>query len=202
MLLAIPPKLISGTDTHAYYKNVFTEVEIRKILALPQWLNTNYATVGGTSNNNSNFVEKNIRRSNVSWIFPGEETNFIWDRLIEVIAEINNQFFHFDLTGCYEPIQLGIYDESENGHYDWHQDSSIKDKGAPRKLSMSLILSDESEYEGGKLQILENVKQEKTLETPKNTAWFFPSYTFHRVTPVTKGVRKSLVLWVGGPQFK
>jgi len=31
---------------------------------------------------------------------------------------------------------------------------------------------------------------------------FFPSYTLHEVTPVTKGTRYTLVGWVHGPAFK
>ena len=33
-------------------------------------------------------------------------------------------------------------------------------------------------------------------------AIFYPSYVWHRVKPVTSGIRKSLVGWVRGPQWK
>ena len=36
----------------------------------------------------------------------------------------------------------------------------------------------------------------------KGVAVLFPSYMMHRVSPVTKGTRKSLVLWVGGEHYR
>jgi PKHD-type hydroxylase len=200
MLYQIPKRQVITTDTHAYYDNVFTEEELNKILALPEWLCSNKATIGGL--NNEQVVNNKIRVSDVSWILPRPETIWIWNRIVNVAADINSEFFNFDLTGCQEPIQLGIYKGEENGNYDWHADSSVKDRGFPRKLSMSLILSDESEYEGGELQIKAEHDTPITLNTCKGRAWFFPSYTLHRVTPVTKGIRRSLVLWINGPAFK
>ena len=75
-------------------------------------------------------------------------------------------------------------------------------KNAPRKLSMVLMLSDTSEFEGGELLLKSDSDEHKSLSMAKGRAWFFPSYMLHKVTPVTKGVRKTLVLWVGGPEFK
>jgi PKHD-type hydroxylase len=65
-----------------------------------------------------------------------------------------------------------------------------------------MLLSDTSEFEGGEFQVKTNNDEAQTLETKQGRAWFFPSYTLHRVAPVTKGIRRSLVLWVGGPAFK
>ena len=67
---------------------------------------------------------------------------------------------------------------------------------------MVLMLSDPSEFEGGQLEIKTDSDNPITLEQKRGRAWFFPSYVLHRVTPVTKGTRRSLVLWIGGPEFK
>ncbi len=126
----------------------------------------------------------------------------IWNKLAKVVAEVNSRYFHFDLTGFYEPIQLGIYTAEDKGHYDWHVDMFISNTNAPRKLSMVLMLSDPSEFEGGELLLKSDSDEYRSLSLAKGRAWFFPSYMLHKVTPVTKGTRKTLVLWVGGPQFK
>ena len=69
-----------------------------------------------------------------------------------------------------------------------------------RKLSMSCLLTDPSEFEGGNLQV-------QTSDTPydvkleKGDIVIFPSYVLHRVSPVTKGVRHSLVAWANGSAF-
>ena len=67
---------------------------------------------------------------------------------------------------------------------------------------MALLLSDTSEFEGGNLQLKIDSDKEINVIQRKGRAWIFPSYILHRVTPVTRGVRKSLVIWAGGPKFK
>jgi len=198
MLYPIPPRNSAGKDDTAYWEGFFSEEELNTILSLSEWHQPQEAIVGALK---SEVVDKNIRRSQVSWLYVTPETEWIWSRVAKTIAEVNRTFFRLDLTGCYEPMQLSMYKHSNEGFYDWHVDASPYSKHVPRKLSMSLLLSDPSEFEGGDLQAqLSN--ETKTLENKKGRAWFFPSYVLHRVTPVTKGIRRSLVLWVGGPEFK
>lgn len=200
MIYPIPPRQSLGKDETAYWQGFLTEEEINKILAFPEWLNQHDAAVGGA--NGQTVLNKDIRTTNVSWIGLNENTAWLWERLSNVIADVNAQYFKFDLTGCYEPMQLGVYSAEDNGHYDWHTDASTRDRNAPRKLSVALLLSHPSEFEGGDFEVRGSNNEVKTLETVRGRAWFFPSYLLHRVTPVTKGIRRSLVLWVGGPEFK
>jgi len=198
MLYSLKPYNSPGKDTHAYCDNLFTKEELNTILALPEWLNTTNGTVGSIENT----VNENIRKNNIAWLNVNNNTQFIWEKISEVISNINSKFFQFDLSGFYEPIQLGVYNSDIQSHYNWHADANPNDPRVPRKLSMSLILSDNSEYEGGELQLKSQSDTEIILNCPKGRAWFFPSYTLHRVTPVTRGIRRSLVVWVGGPAFK
>jgi PKHD-type hydroxylase len=71
-----------------------------------------------------------------------------------------------------------------------------------RKISIVVQLSDPDEYEGGELQIQTGSESYISILKKKGAVTLFPSYMRHRVTPVTKGVRKSLVLWVGGSTFR
>ena len=73
--------------------------------------------------------------------------------------------------------------------------------GAIRKLSMVLQLTDPSEYEGGDLQLLET-EDPVTLKRDQGTVLFFPSYTPHRVTEITRGTRNSVVGWTTGKPYK
>ena len=70
----------------------------------------------------------------------------------------------------------------------------------PRKLSLSLALNDD--FEGGEFQINEG-KETNPITVPmhKGRVVLFPSFMIHRVTPITKGTRKSIVVWVNGPKF-
>ena len=69
-----------------------------------------------------------------------------------------------------------------------------------RKLSVSIQLTDPEEYEGGELNFFIN---KDVIEAPKTkgTVIIFPSFFMHKVKMVTKGVRKSLVIWIHGPVF-
>lgn len=205
MIYQIPPRNFAGKDICAYWDNFLTNDQINHILALPEWFNSTDASVGGQARRpEDTAIDQDIRSSKVAWLHYNDETSGLWERISDVIAEVNSEFFHFDLTGMYEPMQLTIYTATETAedHYTWHTDMSMSDKGVPRKLSMSLLLSDPDDFEGGDLQVKTDGDTINTLEAEKGRAWFFPSWVLHRVTPVTRGVRRSLVVWIGGPPFK
>lgn len=202
MLYPIPPRNSTGKDDTAYWEGFFSDDEIQKILELPEWEKRASGYVGGISGQKQGEIRPNARRSDVAWLYVTPEYDWIWNRIVHTVAEVNRGFFRYDLTGCYEAIQLSEYTAANQGHYNWHIDSSVTSNTVPRKLSMTLLLSDPSEFEGGELQVKLGNDNPQTLQAKKGRAWFFPSHTLHRVTPVTKGVRRSLVLWVGGPEFK
>jgi PKHD-type hydroxylase len=113
--------------------------------------------------------------------------------------EANNKIWKFNLHSVIDSIQYTVYYEG-GGHYDWHVDigpGSISD----RKISCSVQLSDPNKYEGGDLEVWSG-GEFKVIERRQGSAIFFPSFLMHRVTPITKGIRKSLVLWMGGGSYK
>lgn len=142
-------------------------------------------------------VDPRKRRTKIYWLPRTEEFADVYSILFDLVRRCNESCYKFNLTEFSEFIQYTVYESSEEGYYDWHIDVG---KGLPRrKLSVVVQLSDPSEYEGGELQI--QTGNVRTLENMKGAVLIFPSYILHRVTPVTKGVRRSLVLWVDGPPF-
>ena len=200
MIYPIPDRTNYGQEDLALWDGFLTQEEINFILAQPEWLQTEAAYIGGSGEGAE--VNPEVRDTKVGWIGMRPEMEPIWAKLAGVVAEVNRRFFRYDLTGFHEPIQLGVYAAQTGGHYDWHTDASSRDAGVPRKLSVAILLSDPSEFEGGEFQVKTTGDEAQTLETKKGRAWFFPSHTLHRVAPVTKGIRRSLVLWVGGPALK
>ena len=111
-----------------------------------------------------------------------------------------------------ESCQFTIYTKGQ--YYGWHQDSwheAYKTPGALqgkiRKLSMTVSLSDQKEYSGGNLEfdfraISKNKPQACKEINLKGSVVVFPSFVWHRVTPVTRGTRYSLVSWHTGDPFK
>lgn len=199
MQALIPPHHHHGTHEIAYFENFLTDEEINFILSVPQWAQSGEAAIGDGANG---VVDKEKRVTTVGWMGCDQSTQLIWGKIVDVVAKVNSQYFHYDLTGCFEPAQLGIYKANDTSHYTWHSDDSPTSWRVPRKLSMSLLLDDPSQFEGGELQVMYQDEKPKSVEQKRGRAWFFPSWMLHRVTPVTKGIRRSLVLWVGGPAFK
>ena len=195
MIYEIEPRQSTEFSTSAYWENFLTEEDLDEILNLPEWKDKELSLIQDNEN-------PNIRMSEVAWMYPTAKNDHLWKKITRAVANVNQSFFHYDLTGCYEPAQLSIYSEQLKGFYNWHIDERPPGRNIPRKLSVSILLNDPSEFEGGEMQILEHSDKPTTLEFKRGRAWFFPSHVIHRVTPVTKGVRKSLVLWVGGPAFK
>jgi PKHD-type hydroxylase len=147
--------------------------------------------------------DQNIRVTKVAWIEREPATQAFYDRIETIILSLNSQFFQYDLAKM-TPMQYAIYNGSEQGHYDWHSDYCREAGHEPpqyRKLSISVQLSDPADYEGGELQARVRSSIDAAPKT-RGTVIAFPSYVLHRVTPVTAGVRKSLVVWVLGPDYR
>jgi len=139
-------------------------------------------------------VSENIRESSVRFIEADKNSEWIFKKLYKAVVEANRGF-RFHLAGL-EPLQVANY--SEGGHYDWHLDLG-SEQYTKRKLSASVQLCDDSSYEGGELEF----KGIKNAEVPRGVGSLviFPSYLLHRVKPVTRGLRQSLVVWVNGNPF-
>lgn len=135
------------------------------------------------------------RRSTIRALARDARTGWVYDKLERAVAEVNRQY-RFDVSGI-EEMQLARYGP---GHfYDWHMDIG-KGVLSTRKLSVSLQLSDPAAYDGGDLEI--QYRDEGPAAKAIGTVIVFPSYLSHRVTPVTRGERWSLVAWVHGPPFR
>lgn len=120
-------------------------------------------------------------------------------RLRKLVDDINERFYQFDLdTEWREPFQFAHYRVGD--HFHWHVDMGPKTP-APRKLSMTLQLSRPTDYEGGSLE-MQLGSWTVTMPALRGSLIVFPSWTPHRVTPVTKGERRSLVVWSHGPKFR
>jgi PKHD-type hydroxylase len=138
-----------------------------------------------------------VRRTRICWLEMDEHPwvyNQVW-----TIAQAANQLLRFDLAPAPEKIQLARYDALENGFFAWHADTVPSDM--TRKLSISVPLNAPTDYEGGALELLQGTSVIKVEQSP-GAPIFFPSWLIHRVTPVTRGARYSLVAWVRGPNWR
>ena len=143
-------------------------------------------------------VDTKKRTTTISWI-PFKEMQPMYDQINEFIQKANRNHFGFEDIQITEQAQFTEY--PEGGFYDWHMDTDVNMQHEPpvRKISMTLLLSPENQFEGGDLELMAPGKRVKLKQ---GHAIIFASFLNHRVAPVTRGVRQSLVMWFGGEPFK
>lgn len=149
------------------------------------------------SGGDENYVEE-LRKSAVIPLHPEEKHRWIFDRIGQLATQVNMQHYAFDTLGIDEPLQLAEYGVED--FFQWHLDFG-PGESSNRKLSLTVQLSDPDNYEGGALQFMVN---DKIIDAPRErgTIVIFPSFVLHRVEPVTKGKRRSLVGWISGPPYR
>lgn len=193
-----------------YWDNVFTEEEIDKMCKYFDEHGVERASTIGVpdkeTNEPGNVTNEDVRRSNVKFHNRTEDTFWIFDRINWVVNELNDMFYNFDLNG-YETIQYTEYDDHELGKYDFHMDTVMDvdyNDYEMRKLSLTILLNKPGvDFEGGDFEINNSSELNPLkIETFPGRVIAFPSFMIHRVAPVTKGKRKSLVVWVLGPKFR
>jgi len=157
---------------------------------------------------------KYTRNSDIVWL----DDTWIYKEIHPFVHEANKKAgwnFNWDSS---ESCQFTKY--KLNQYYEWHCDSWDKayqtkgfDNGKIRKLSMTCQLTDGSEYSGGDLEFdfrqYEPPRRDESKHLikateilPKGSVIIFPSFVWHRVKPVTRGIRYSLVVWHLGYPFK
>tara|TARA_B100002019_G_scaffold137266_1_gene118276 strand:- start:418 stop:984 length:567 start_codon:yes stop_codon:yes gene_type:complete len=177
---------------YGHLDNAFTADECDKIIKLSKSIELRDATV------DDNFrLEKDYRKNQIGWVEPSAETNWIFRKITDIVTQSNSQLWKFDIETIPE-LQFTNYVNVED-QYKRHIDMGKTQHH--RKLSFSIQLSDENDYEGCNLQFI----QSEFIETaPRKRGSFilFPSFILHQVTPLISGERNALVGWVCGPKFK
>ena len=177
-----------------WFKTGFTSDELKLIEEMTSDLEFQKAATG--QDDTSKISE--YRKSSVKWCPQTDKWEWVYSKLHDMIVEANNAMWKFDLNTMRETIQYTQYYEGA-GHYDWHMDCGIGIQNQ-RKVSVTVQLSAPDEYEGGDLEF--NLGNHMVAPRAQGAAVIFPSFYLHRVTPVTKGTRKSFVLWVGGEPYR
>ncbi len=169
MLYEVPPRYNHEQNYGAYWEGFLTEEDINLILAQPEWLDLSLGEVADEKLNS----ELQVRRSKINWLNKKPELDDVWEKIVGAVADVNSRFFHFDLRGLYEPAQLTVYSGQTQDTYEWHVDCvpNTSIKRPPRKLSLSLLLSDPADYEGGDLMIKSISDEPMVLEQRRGRAW-------------------------------
>jgi len=123
-----------------------------------------------------------------------------------IFRQINAKYFGFDIFDVFQIDMLryrGGVEGSDDMFYNWHIDTDYwSNQNIQRKITMIIQLSDEHDYEGGDLEFQSNKILEGHNFREKGSVIMFPSPWSHRITPVTKGTRRSIVAWAEGPAWR
>ena len=212
-------ELEKDVDHNNYYwfQNSFSQAEIDKIIAENEPRTAAATTFSG--------ADDRLRKSNITWIektqkawsrdrykgsveLPGPQfdhdeltvdNTWIFEKFANMALEANINNFRFELWGMHEGIQYTVYKGGDKGFYCGHVDHGKN--YYKRKLSMVCQLSDPDSYSGGDL-LIHTKNQPILMPRELGAVICFPSWQLHEVTPVYKGTRRSLVLWVSGPPFR
>ena len=177
---------------------------VEKINKLAELFPLNEAQTGHVLDPNSG-SRKDVRSSKIRWIDKKHNDALsLVQMLHKLFEDANNAAFGVDWRYIND-IQHTLYEAKDKGHYNFHIDTFFE---APvkfhRKLSMTIQLSDSKDYEGGDFKFYDPIVESPDPDKlrAKGTVLVFPSFLPHAVTPVTKGERKSLVVWADGPELK
>lgn len=177
---------------------LFSAAECARIIALRDRLGFDAARVEGRAQAHDGplvrEVAAEIRLTERTHVVHNADHAWIYDRIAERVERVNDATWQFRISHM-EPLQLLTY--RDGGHYAWHTDLGARGLISLRKISVTVQLSAGEDYEGGDLEIMHGGRTH-VPPRPVGSAVLFPSWQPHRVTPVTRGVRHALVLWVVG----
>ena len=175
---------------------LFTPDQCRQIIECGRRQPPQTAKIGMGKKEGGTDTKKRI--TTISWL-PFKEMGHMYYDLNKFIQKANENHFGFGDIRVTENAQFTEY--PEGGFYDWHMDCDVNMQHEPpvRKISMTLLLNDPSEFEGGDLELM---APGKFAELKQGHAICFASFLNHRVNKVRRGVRQSLVVWFGGKPFR
>jgi PKHD-type hydroxylase len=185
----------NNAQNYYYFVDGFSKEELNKIYKDVATIPFQTATVAGAPES-----ESDVRKSSIKWIPQDDEWKWLYEKLMNMAKEANS-IWGFDLISAPEQIQYTEYYGDKLGHYGWHQDIG-PNMLSLRKISITVQLSESDEYVGGDLEMFCGEGHIQTSPRGAGVVFIFPSYMMHRVTPVTSGVRRSFVLWLGGAHYR
>ena len=177
---------------------IFSPEQCRDIINMGHQQKAEEAKVGHKDKAGGNYDTKK-RITTISWI-PFKAMPEMYKFIERTMKQVNGNHFGYEGMQITEPAQFTEY--PKGGFYDWHMDAEVNCRYEPpvRKISMTILLSNQSEFEGGDLEFM--TEGNKPPQLLQGQAIFFCSLIRHRVNKVKKGIRRSLVMWFGGPPFK
>lgn len=178
--------------------DAFTPEECDRIVAMAQ---SDEFTPSRVAREDGPVIDTSYRKSSCVTLPKNADTQWLQERIHEVVYEANEHIFKLDLEDL---GNMNVLRYVEGDHMVEHVDCGLAEpNGLQRKLSLSICLSDPEDFDGGELGIImEQPSMMHAFKPPKGTILFFYSHVIHKVLPVTRGVRDCLVVFSVGPKLR
>jgi PKHD-type hydroxylase len=194
-VIATKPDLMKG-GTVAWH-GLFSAHELDQFERHCEGLALEQARVTGDGYNS-------IRSTQVAWVERDSDmTENLYRKMEEIVLRLNAEHFRCELSGL-TTLQYAVYSQSEAGYFDWHIDYGRDPSDPaqePRKITLSLQLSDAASYDGCDLEV-RAAHLVDVAPRLRGTLVAFRANALHRVTSITRGMRRSLVAWAAGPEYR
>lgn len=183
-------------NSHFKPELALSKEECDEVIKLGEKIYSTKPPVGSDSSMNYN---SDVRQVNLFEVKIDHDTEWLFSKVATAVAIANAEYYRYDLLGITHSLQLLQYKADEEAHYDWHIDIGAE-SSATRKISISIPLNDD--YAGGELEVWDNGNLREANQEVGSIN-MFPSYSLHRVKPITSGERWCLVIWIhGSSRFK
>ena len=205
ILYQIPANSNTNIATECVTVKCFKDEEVKKIIESLKPNVWRDAEVYQKESETKREIDKTRRSHKLQALLPDPEDGFPLPQITYLISNINSTHWNFDIRYINFINDFpSIFKYTLEEKFDWHFDCVPNQ--ATRKLSYSIQLSDTNDYEGGDLEFFDGDNTGKKEKNPqlrqKGNIIVFPSYLWHRITPITKGIRYAIVGWVHGPTYR
>lgn len=200
MKTILPPEM-PHFEPYYRYERVFSPPECEALIHAAEHSGFAPGSIG-IGIGQTPLIDPSYRQALTARVFD-TQCPWAFERVRERV-EWANQAYQFDLHGLFEDLGVMRYeaphDDVPGGHYRWHQDfgGGIYSR---RKVSVVALLSEPADFDGGDLVLFTDGERKADLKL-RGDLVLFPSWVPHCVTPVTRGLRHSLVAWCAGARFR
>lgn len=181
----------------------FTPEECRHVIALADA--SDMHDIMGPIDDGTTFIGRDHHRCYTGQFKPGSEIyRIVAERTLECLPEINHRYnfeLFEDLHELLPVVNINRYNGGAEGRIRMHTDIGHFKCSENRKLTLSVLMTPPSDFQGGLLRVFDGVTHYPLDGQPIGSAAVYPGFTVHGVESVHTGIRYSAVFWLRGPKF-
>lgn len=178
-------------DNYWYWSKLLNKNQIKEIV---NFIDKNFCEYEG------DHYDKNLKFLNPVKVIRWIKVKHLLSDIVTKCFATNVDQYGYNVYPILDSDFVNLNTYTKGNKYEWHKDSEPESGITDTKFTVLINLSTKK-YEGGSLEHYSYGPQEVTPLNDPGSVVMFPSYVYHRVTPITSGERKSLAIFIRGPKF-